>query len=90
VPDLSTLASATRLDTLRTVYGAGIARELLPLEHRSAALALDVRGYVSNANYSVKKLTFLLFINRTTCVRERAKVHPLRGAGTGAGPRCRH
>ena len=64
-PDLATQATATRLDNLRTIYGAGVARELLPLQYNSASNQFRVEGYVSNANYSMKKFTFLLFINRT-------------------------
>ena len=64
VPDLSTLASATRLDTIRGVFGATVARELLSLDYNSASNQFQAHGYVSNANYSLKKFTFLLFINR--------------------------
>lgn len=38
--------------------------ELLPVTISDDKLSLRVRGLVTNANYSNKKLTFLLFINR--------------------------
>ena len=38
--------------------------ELLPVSLDDDKLSLRVRGLVTNANYSNKKLTFLLFINR--------------------------
>ena len=62
---MATQATATRLDNLRTIFGAGVARELLPLQYNSASNQFRAEGYVSNANYSMKKFTFLLFINRT-------------------------
>lgn len=40
-------------------------RELLEVNHKDERLAFNVHGFVSNANYSAKKSTFLLFINRT-------------------------
>ena len=39
-------------------------RELLPVELDDDKLSFKVRGLVTNANYSVKKAIFLLFINR--------------------------
>jgi len=41
-----------------------IHRELLPLSCEDAKLGFKMSGYISNANYSVKKLNFILFINR--------------------------
>ena len=64
LPDLSTLATATQLETVRAVYGAAVARELLGLDQSVPEHELGIRGYVSNANYNLKKLTLLLFINR--------------------------
>ena len=39
-------------------------RELLPVACENAKLGFKMDGFVTNANYSVKKLIFLLFINR--------------------------
>ena len=41
-----------------------IARELLSLSCEDTKLGFKMTGYISNANYSVKKLNFILFINR--------------------------
>ena len=39
-------------------------RELLEIEHEDTKLAFKADGLVTNANYSMKKSVFLLFINR--------------------------
>lgn len=39
-------------------------RELIEVECEDKTLAFKMSGYISNANYSVKKCIFLLFINR--------------------------
>lgn len=39
-------------------------RELLEVNHEDEKLKFKLHGFVSNANYSVKKCVFLLFINR--------------------------
>jgi len=38
-------------------------RELLDVKVEDSRLGLEVSGLVSNANYNVKRATFLLFIN---------------------------
>jgi DNA mismatch repair protein MLH1 len=52
------------LDVLRQVYGAALARELLPVSFETPKLSYSLKGFVSNANYNTKKSVFLLFINR--------------------------
>ena len=39
-------------------------RELMEITHNDEKLGFKVHGWISNANYSVKKPIFLLFINR--------------------------
>lgn len=39
-------------------------RELIEVGCEDKTLAFKMNGYISNANYSVKKCIFLLFINR--------------------------
>jgi DNA mismatch repair protein MLH1 len=68
-------SAVTVVDNIRTIYGPSVARELLPLEARlddsksctargiEGASHLRLRGWVSNANFSQKKLQLLLFIN---------------------------
>lgn len=73
--DLNTPLNASIVDNIRAIYGAAIAKELLPLELRldskeaCAARGLtdcssfSITGHISNANCSQKKLGLLLFIN---------------------------
>ncbi|PWN27954.1 DNA mismatch repair protein MutL [Jaminaea rosea] len=64
--DLSTpSSSATQtMDTIRLLHGTSVARELVHLEpKRNAPLGFTVAGYISGANWSAKRTTFLCFIN---------------------------
>ncbi|KAG0308102.1 DNA mismatch repair protein [Dissophora globulifera] len=62
-PDVHTTTTATVLDNIRQIYGSAVANELLSLEKNFPPYQLKVKGWISNANYSVKKFAFLLFIN---------------------------
>ncbi len=62
--ELHTLRDQSTTDVVRQVYGASLARELLAVEGAEPSVGLTVRGLVSNANHSAKKITFLLFINK--------------------------
>ncbi|XP_035206479.1 DNA mismatch repair protein Mlh1-like isoform X2 [Stegodyphus dumicola] len=61
--DVQTLANATTRENIRSIYGVNVARELMDLEFEDSKLQFKAKGLVFNANYSVKKCTFLLFIN---------------------------
>ena len=61
--DVRTTNGASILDNIRTIYGASVARELLEVSCDNQKYAFKMHGYISNANYSVKKLQFLFFIN---------------------------
>lgn len=61
--DVRTASNASKVDNIRTIYGPSVARELLEVNHEDEKLKFKLNGYVTNANYSTKKLTFLLFIN---------------------------
>lgn len=61
--DVHTLANSTALENIRTLYGPNVARELLEFSCEDTTLKFEAKGYISNANYSVKKCIFLLFIN---------------------------
>jgi len=39
-------------------------RELVPIEVENKRIGFCMSGYITNANYSMKKRHFLLFINR--------------------------
>lgn len=61
--DIQTAVGASVVDTIRQLHGS-VANELLPVEKEFEDLQFKVQGHISNANYSMKKITFLLFINR--------------------------
>ncbi|XP_057561734.1 DNA mismatch repair protein Mlh1 isoform X2 [Hippopotamus amphibius kiboko] len=63
VADVRTLPSATTVDNIRSIFGNAVSRELIEVECEDKTLAFKMNGYISNANYSVKKCIFLLFIN---------------------------
>ncbi|EDV27230.1 uncharacterized protein TRIADDRAFT_50100 [Trichoplax adhaerens] len=56
-------SGSSRLDNIRTIYGASTARELLEVSLENKKLGIGMNGLISNANYSAKKCIFLLFIN---------------------------
>ncbi|KAK3806187.1 MAG: DNA mismatch repair protein Mlh1-like protein [Linnemannia elongata] len=62
-PDVHTTSSATVVDNIRNIYGSAVANELLSLEKSYPVYPLKIKGWISNANYSVKKFVMLLFIN---------------------------
>ena len=61
--DLRTVVNSTVVDNIRTVFGPSVAKELLEVNCEDAILKFSAKGYVTNANYSLRKCTFLLFIN---------------------------
>ncbi|KAM9187850.1 DNA mismatch repair protein Mlh1 [Dugong dugon] len=63
VADVRTLPNATTVDNIRSIFGNAVSRELIEVGCEDKTLAFKMNGYVSNANYSVKKCIFLLFIN---------------------------
>ncbi|ELV14290.1 DNA mismatch repair protein Mlh1 [Tupaia chinensis] len=63
VADVRTLPSATTVDNIRSIFGNAVSRELIEVGCEDKTLAFKMSGYISNANYSVKKCIFLLFIN---------------------------
>ncbi|RIA81792.1 DNA mismatch repair protein Mlh1 [Glomus cerebriforme] len=60
--EVNTLSTAPILDNIRQIYGS-TASELLELSKSFRKLEFEVHGYISNANYNLKKMIFLLFIN---------------------------
>ncbi|XP_020573556.1 DNA mismatch repair protein MLH1 isoform X2 [Phalaenopsis equestris] len=64
--DVSTVTSASRLDSIKIVYGISIARELMEIgtsDSNPTRSVFEMDGYISNANYVAKKTTMILFIN---------------------------
>ncbi|KAK7416057.1 DNA mismatch repair protein Mlh1 [Neonectria magnoliae] len=60
---LSIQAHATIIDRIRQIHGSSVANELLKFETSEDRWGFKAEGYTTNANYSVKKTTLLLFIN---------------------------
>ncbi|XP_069001237.1 DNA mismatch repair protein Mlh1 [Embiotoca jacksoni] len=63
VADVRTLPSASVVDNIRGVFGNAVSRELIEVGCEDQKLAYKMKGYISNANYSVKKCILILFIN---------------------------
>ncbi|XP_051508036.1 DNA mismatch repair protein Mlh1 [Myxocyprinus asiaticus] len=63
VADVKTLPNASVLDNIRVVFGVAVSRELIEVGCEDQKLAFKLKGYISNANYSVKKCILILFIN---------------------------
>ncbi|XP_051468798.1 DNA mismatch repair protein Mlh1 isoform X3 [Apus apus] len=63
VSDVRTLSNASTVDNIRSIFGNAVSRELIEVGCEDAGLAFKMKGYITNANYSVKKCAFLLFIN---------------------------
>uniref|UniRef100_A0A3P9K8L0 DNA mismatch repair protein MLH1 n=1 Tax=Oryzias latipes TaxID=8090 RepID=A0A3P9K8L0_ORYLA len=63
VADVRTLPNASVVDNIRSVFGNAVS-ELIQVGCEDPKLAFKMSGYISNANYSVKKYVLILFINR--------------------------
>lgn len=60
---LSVQAQATVIDRIRQIHGSNVANELIELSVSDQRWGFSANGYVTNANYHIKKTTLLLFIN---------------------------
>ena len=56
-------ASASSVDRVRQIYGGSVANELTEFSTSDDRWAFKAKGLATNANYSTKKTTILLFIN---------------------------
>ncbi|XP_037533890.1 DNA mismatch repair protein Mlh1 [Nematolebias whitei] len=63
VADVRTLPNASVVDNIRSVFGNAVSRELIEVSCEDQKLAFKMKGYVSNANYFMKKCVLVLFIN---------------------------
>ena len=63
IANVRTNATSSVVDNIKAIYGPSVSRELLEVEHTDEKLEFKVKGHISNANYSLKKCVFLLFIN---------------------------
>ncbi|KAK3990056.1 DNA mismatch repair protein Mlh1 [Cladorrhinum sp. PSN332] len=55
--------NASTLDRIRQIYGGGVANELTEFSTSDDRWGFKAKGLATNANYSTKKTTLLLFIN---------------------------
>ncbi|KAM0275704.1 hypothetical protein ACHAQH_007502 [Verticillium albo-atrum] len=60
---VSVQASASTIDRVRQIYGSSVGNELIEFATSDDRWAFKADGLVTNANYHIKKTTFLLFIN---------------------------
>jgi DNA mismatch repair protein MLH1 len=60
---VKTQSSNSILDNIRLLYGPSVAKELIEFEFENERYKVKSSGYISNVNYSVRKMVFLLFIN---------------------------
>jgi DNA mismatch repair protein MLH1 len=60
---ISTPSNATAVDRIRQIHGSAVANELIEFNVSDDKWGFKASGWTSNANYSVKRTTILLFIN---------------------------
>ncbi|KAM0323477.1 hypothetical protein ACHAQA_008757 [Verticillium albo-atrum] len=60
---VSVQGSALTVDRIRQIYGSSVGNELIEFATSDDRWAFKADGLVTNANYHIKKTTFLLFIN---------------------------
>lgn len=61
--DISVPTAAGTLDRIRQIHKATVANELVTLNANDEQWGFKCDGWISNANYSAKRTTLLLFIN---------------------------
>ncbi|KAE8413023.1 histidine kinase-like ATPase [Aspergillus pseudocaelatus] len=60
---ISTPVAANTIDRIRQIHGSAVANELVEFKAENQKLGFRSSGYVTNANYHVKRTVILLFIN---------------------------
>lgn len=61
---MRTQSKSSVKDNVGLLFGSSVGRELLSVSCENKELGFKMEGQITNANYSVKRLQFLLFINR--------------------------
>ncbi|CAL8107723.1 unnamed protein product [Prunus armeniaca] len=64
--DVNSVATISRIDAIRSVYGVSVARCLMKVEALDkdpSSSVFQMEGFISNSNYVAKKITMVLFIN---------------------------
>ncbi|XP_006620320.1 DNA mismatch repair protein Mlh1 isoform X2 [Apis dorsata] len=62
-PQIRTPHNSTKMNNIRILYGNPVFRELLEIEFKDDIYKFKMHALITNANYTNKKMTFLLFIN---------------------------
>ena len=60
---ISVGSSASTVDRIRQIHGSSVANELIDFEASDTRWGFKSEGWISNANYHVKRTILLLFIN---------------------------
>lgn len=65
--DVHSVATSSRVDAIRCVYGVSIAKNLMTIEasDNESSSVFKMEGLISNCNYIAKKITMVLFVNGT-------------------------
>ncbi|KAH6759331.1 MUTL-like protein 1 [Perilla frutescens var. frutescens] len=64
--DVHSVATSSRLDAIRSVYGVSVAQNLMKIkvsDNDPSSSTFEMNGFISNSNYIAKKITMVLFIN---------------------------
>ncbi|URE01664.1 VHS and GAT domain containing protein [Musa troglodytarum] len=64
--DVHTVTTLSKLDAIKTIYGISVARDLMEItasDDNPSQSIFEMNGFISNANYTAKKTTMILFIN---------------------------
>ncbi|KAB1204751.1 DNA mismatch repair protein MLH1 [Morella rubra] len=64
--DVHAVATSSRADAIRSVYGMSVARSLIKVEtsdNDPSSSVFKMDGFISDSNYVAKKITMVLFIN---------------------------
>ncbi|KAL7963237.1 DNA mismatch repair protein MutL [Trichoderma compactum] len=86
LPTISVKAEQTLEERIRYIYGGSVANEMIELFVSDDRWGFSVNGYVTNANYHIKKTTFVLFINHR-CVESSTMKKALEQIYTGFLPK---
>ncbi|KAL8125141.1 hypothetical protein AgCh_012715 [Apium graveolens] len=64
--DVHSVASSSKIDAIRSVYGVSVAQNLIAIEASDDDLSssvFEMHGLISDSNYIARKITMVLFIN---------------------------
>ncbi|KAI7880900.1 DNA mismatch repair protein Mlh1 [Lichtheimia hyalospora FSU 10163] len=71
--DIQTSTTNNPKDTIRLIYGSTVANELLPVKQDYPLLGCKMTGLITSADYSEKRMRFLLFINNRSVESQHLK-----------------